>query len=636
MQHLMRKYKREILAVTIALIIVPFVLWGGCAGGFRSKLAADRPGTVGPVAMVNDVPIGPEQFRQMIEQERQARTRGEDAPTYKELAEEGVIEQVLDNMIKGALVELDVADSDLTFERGFLTEQLKKVPLFQNEKGEFDPELWNSWIDQNSNQNWNEVYESLTRQVRQDLWQKRILAPARATESELREEFEADYTKIKVKYAAIEPPIEPTEEQIQEQYEENKERYEKPAERVAEFVAVSLTPPPPDVLNDLVFRAREEDFAALANEFTDGADKENGGDAGWIVLDESVPPHQEVLRNLEVGQTSAAVPGPSGYYIYKVEEERISEETSLREVHVRQIFKRASLTEGERKEREGKAKAIAAKAQESGDLSAAAAEAGLSTSVTGSFSVKSTEIQSVPKSDTFTFRSAVSKVDKGKVSDPIPARENIYVAKVVEWTPAVPQPLEAVRDEVEKDAAQAVARSEEYQDKVDKLAREIVEKAESLGDIPNAFPELDVEINESDAFSVREFDYSSGLFWNPRDVYEAVKGLEPGQLGGPVRDFRNKVYFVELVELTLPDEKLWEEKWPEEKDRYRERMLAMRQQQRMEDYILYLYNTAPPGTVKKNAAAITELLGLDRERAEEEQEDQEAEAPAVDEQAPSP
>ncbi|MFY0991372.1 peptidylprolyl isomerase [Halomonas sp. C05BenzN] len=66
-----------------------------------------------------------------------------------------------------------------------------------------------------------------------------------------------------------------------------------------------------------------ESFAALAQEFSsDRGSAMNGGELGWVRPGQTVPPFEEALEGLEIGEVSAPVRSQYGYHLIQVEERR--------------------------------------------------------------------------------------------------------------------------------------------------------------------------------------------------------------------------------------------------------------------------------------------------------------------------
>ena len=445
------------------------------------------------------------------------------------------------------------------------------------------------------------------------------MAPARVLDSDLKKEFTDNFTKIQVKYVDIDPKITPTDEQVKAEYDKDPTKYQITEKRDAEFVAISLVPPRPPIVDDLITRARNnEDFAELAKKNSQGPDAQSGGAMGWTEQGPNDADYLTPLFQVPVGGVSDAIESGGAYYIYKVEEEKTSEATGGRSVNARRIVIRPKLEDAERTAREEKASAIAAKAKESKDLAAAAAEAGVSVAATLGVGADSTTAENLAPEDVRAFAKDLGAVEDGAVSDVIKARMNLYVAKVTKVTPPVAQPLEAVRDKAVADAIESIRRSSERQEEVKKLSEEIAAAAHSLPGIVAKYPQLNLEIKESKEFTRKDYLFSEGLMVQTVDVYAALGAKDPGAFAGPIRGFRGNQYFVELMKKTPPTDENWANDWSKEEPQLRRMALASKRNQLLSDYLAHLRElTNRTMPIQRDFVAIAKVLGTDREESDQ-------------------
>ncbi len=633
MLHWMRKHMKIILVVTCIIIIPTFVVWGGYAGKSRSG----GQGAEGPavVARVGDTPITGAEYQQRLNLEVERRYRGmKERPSFKDLAQDGTAERVLDGLIDAALLAKEVQKSGYAVDRSYLIDRLKKEAAFQDEKGNFSPALWNQWIDSDPKRNWNPIYAEIQDQVAREVLLRRLMAPGRVLDSELRKEFEDNYTKIQIKYVDVDPKIVPTEDQIKAEYDKDPSKYQIPEKKDVEFVAISMVPPRPAIVDEIVSRARGgEDFAELAKKYSQAADAQDGGAMNWQTPGPNDPPSLTPLFSVAVGAVSDPIEYAGAYYIYKVEQERQDDATGGRSVNARRIIIRGKLEEADRTERQQKAEALAAKAKENGDLKAAATEAGLTVMTTQGLSVESKTAENVADDDVRVLANAVENVELNAVSDVITARSNLYVVKVTNVVPPVIQPLDAVHERVANDAAEELRRSPEHMAEVKKLGDEIKASAKSLQEVVEKFPQLNLEIKESDEFSRKDY-FIKGMLVQSVDVYEALRDKEPGAFAGPIKGMRGDLYFVELVKRTPPTDENWAKDWPKEQDMMRKSAIASKRNQILTDYLADLrLRTEKVSPIQRDYAAVGRILGTEEEEsdkaAENKADDQKKEAPPL-------
>ncbi len=572
-------------------IIVPlsaaFIYWGTPLGNNSG------PGSVpvNNIATAAGTDITVEDYQQALLAERQRQSQFGQQVTLEQLIQSGAARNVLQNLIDRELLRAAADSTGYTFDRKLLADRLKKDPYFQNEDGSFNAERWNELVDNGVNGGWEQQYNRIASDLRYSLYVQSVLASARVIEPEVRDQFKEGYelqnTRITVKQAAIEPKITPTDEEIRARYDEDPSLYEKPEERTIEFVSWSLQPPMPAEAATIVKRARDgEPFETLVEEFSQGPFKDAGGDLGWITRTLTTPQHQLVLFDMEVGGVSDPISGPGGYYIFKLEEKRESEVTGALDVRARQIMLAPTLDEATSNAINAEAEAVADKVAAGATFSDLDIE--LDPLMAGPISIETRTAENIPDEDYFAVRGAVLPLAAGEYTGVVKGANTLYVARVADLKPAEPRPFEEVRDEVEKDVISLKRRSPDYVAERTKLANEIAEKAKSFDDIRAQYPDLPLEVKTLPEFSAMDYDFQSGPPWQAGNVIQAVADAQLGELVGPVNDFLGNPHFVELIARTTPEEGAWETEWETQKQGVIEQQQFAMQQERLEDYLMYL------------------------------------------------
>jgi len=612
----MRKHMKAILIGVMILIIPMFVVWGG----YRSSGRGGPAESEGPVAVatVGDVPIMSTQYRQQLRAElaRRAQQTGGEMPSFQEAAADGTAERVLDGLIDSILVGFEVEKRAFDFDRDFLIDRLKEQPAFRDDSGAFDPTAWNMWLERQEEQNWNAIYADLADRAGRQVLLQEIMAPARVLDSDVRRQFEENFTKIQVKALKLDPPIEPTDEQIQAQYDEDPTQYQWPQTRDVEFVVMSLKPERPPLLDELVQRIRDgEDFAELAKQHSDAPGAQtNGGDMGWTAQNDDLPDNLKALFEIPVGTVSAPIEYAGAYFIYSVPEERINEQTGEREVKASQIRIRPELDQAERQAREEKADAFLIEARAAGDLRAAAEQAQLTVHTLTGVSTDSTELENVDTMDIRTFARGLEGLYGGDVSNVIAGRNDLYVAKITHIEPPVQRPLEEVREQVTEDTANAIRRSPERRAELKALGQNMADGVHSVEQLMAKYPDMNLELKETKDFTRRDFLWNEGLYVQAVDIFEAVGKEQPGTFAGPLQGFQGEAYFVELLKKSPPTDEDWENEWPEQEKSLRESALANKRNQLLMDYLAHLRERAGTGTpVQRNYLALSEILGTNED-----------------------
>jgi len=521
MQELMRKHRRVILVFIVVVIGIPFIFFFG-----MPSIKNDARVGQANVASVGGIPVTEAQYRQALDRMAQMMAQNSpNRPTYKEMVTSGMTENVLKQLVDSALISLQEKSRPLTVDTKVLEKQIREWKEFKDENGNFNAAMYNEWVRETKD--WDTLYASMRDSINRQIYMNAMLSIGnRVSDREIDKELEADGTKMSIKYARIDLPVTPTDEEIQKQFDENKEQYRRPPTNTADFVAVSLTPDVPQKALDAVKEAREgADFAELVKKYSDltapGSD-----DLGWKPVDANPAPQLAALFALSVGQVSDPVSGPTGYIIYKLEEERTNPDTNAREIHGRQIVVNAALSEEERAARQAKAELISAKAKQS-DIATAAQENGLTVLRAASFSSASTEIENVPRQDVPLFRSAIGSQKDADVFKPVRGRANIYVGKVVESVPGEIPPLDEVKTQVSNDVVNKTKRSDEYKKKMTDLTDKIKAEAKSIDEIPAKFPDLKVEVKQTE----KPFSRKDMLYQQPA----IVPGSDLSQFDGYLR-----------------------------------------------------------------------------------------------------
>ncbi|MCC6145454.1 MAG: peptidyl-prolyl cis-trans isomerase [Candidatus Hydrogenedentes bacterium] len=610
MQGWMRKHRRIILVLIIVFIGVPFVIWVAPQG--PSGPGQNTEGTV--VATVGDTPIYDWQLVRALESTGQSKAREQgrqDPLTMAEMAKDGTANEVMKDLISVALFRQEIENRHFEVNQDLLEKTLREEAMFQDQDGKFDAATFNRWVTE-SRVNWNELYQDLNRQVAHEAYVAQLTAPAKfIAPAELDKQVAARHTKIKVKYAKIDPPIELTDEEVRAYFDQNTETYRKPASKTARFIAVDLAPPLPENAAAIVTQAREgADFTALVKEHS-FLQQDVAAEPEWTP--KPLDPQSDIafLFDLEAGAVTDPMPVVGGYRIYKVLEKRNNETTGEPEIKYRDIYLRAQLGDEERKAREEQAAQILAKAEETGSLEDAAAASGLLVKDTGTFTTDSVEVEGLPNEDVRQFTMAFQDVEDTAAFKNVTGRSNLYVARLASVQQGEIPPFEDVQLKVRDDLRQARKLELPYKEKVNEYVAKIEGQAKSLEEIKNQFPELNLQIFESKEITGREFIFENNSFLQGQAVFDAVGEGEPGTFGGPVRGF-DGVYFVELLQKTPPAESE-QQAMEEDKKRIKENLVAQAENELLQDYLLYLNQQrvfSGEVAVDMDDAAIQRILGV--------------------------
>jgi peptidyl-prolyl cis-trans isomerase D len=123
--------------------------------------------------------------------------------------------------------------------------------------------------------------------------------------------------------------IELSDEELKTQYEANKGDYEVPEKRHARHILFKVAESDSKELQEEKKKKAEEvlalarqgnDFAVLAEEYSEGPTKERGGDLGTFSRGQMVPTFDDAVFSIKAGEVSDLVKTRFGYHIIKVDE----------------------------------------------------------------------------------------------------------------------------------------------------------------------------------------------------------------------------------------------------------------------------------------------------------------------------
>ncbi len=152
--------------------------------------------------------------------------------------------------------------------------------------------------------------------------------------------------KISVVYLEVDPKdfggeVEITEKEIESYYEYNAKIYSQPKQVKAKHILFKAEQDDTEeVKNKVKERAEKvlekarkgDDFAALAEEYSEGPSKSQGGDLGYFKTGQMEPPFEEAAFALKKGEISDLVQTRFGYHIILVEDIKEAGMTPLAQV----------------------------------------------------------------------------------------------------------------------------------------------------------------------------------------------------------------------------------------------------------------------------------------------------------------
>ena len=126
-----------------------------------------------------------------------------------------------------------------------------------------------------------------------------------------------------------------TEEEITSSYKENKDSFLVPTQvKISQILIKASENNEAEKKTEEIFKKLEsgEDFSALAKSYSEGPNASEGGDLGFVYIEQLQPQVKEALTELEVGQYTKPIRTPAGYQIIKLESKKLPQYAPISEV----------------------------------------------------------------------------------------------------------------------------------------------------------------------------------------------------------------------------------------------------------------------------------------------------------------
>lgn len=123
-----------------------------------------------------------------------------------------------------------------------------------------------------------------------------------------------------------------SENETKDYYDKNLDLFKEPEQVKARHILVKTEKEANDILSKL---KAGSNFEELAKQYsTDKANKDQGGDLGWIGKGQMVPEFENVAFSLEKGKTSDSVKTQYGFHIIRIDDKKAAEQKSFDAVKV--------------------------------------------------------------------------------------------------------------------------------------------------------------------------------------------------------------------------------------------------------------------------------------------------------------
>jgi len=453
--------------------------------------------------------------------------------------------------------EIRITDAELyEYLRRYPPRELQEHPAFQTEEGEFDYQKYLQALS-DPRVPWTQIEDFIRPNMRLARLQQSILALVRVTDEEIKQFYQDENEKVKVRYILVpsylyqKEDIPVSDEQIQGYYQEHKEEFRAQASANLSYAVFEKKPSPADEeeteqrLLDIKTEISEgEDFAEMAMDYSeDIGSAKNGGDLGWFGKGMMVPPFEEAAFSLEPGEISEPVKTKFGWHLIKVEDKRGKDEKQ--EVKASHILLKILPSEETLTLLKEEADEFVDQVGKS-DFSQIAEEQDLTVSETGWF-VKGGAIPGIgtnPQIDEFAFENK-----QGKISDVFETATGFYVFQIKAKRPAGISTLEEVTQVIKQKLVKIKADSLAYDQ-----AENIYSQVKEGKSLKKAAEENNVTFAEPAEFSRNSFIPQIG---NPPEFIGAAFSLtQPNQISSPVETSLG-AFILQLVSRSPVDDSLF-------------------------------------------------------------------------------
>lgn len=551
MRQLRQNTKIILWIVVIAFVTTIFAVWGM---DLRTGSINQDPNILGKV---NGEPITRAAYRSAYELlAAEVRNMSPDGQlSYSQL--DMIQNQAWENIIIAILTNQQIEKLGIQVTDEEVLNYLRTTPppeiqrYFLDEEGKFNYQAYQQALN-DPTADWTNLENFARQRIPMIKLNQHLGVQVHVSGDEIRRAYEKEYTRMVCRYVGF--PFEDEnvddytapDNEIEAYYNEHIEDYTESEKATVEIVKIDIQPSEADkedVLITMGIISKQinggEDFATLAQTYSEAPTAENGGTTGWIKRGQRPSQVLDVLASLGDGELSEPVETDDGYYLLKRLQERSAGEGDA-EYDAQEIFITLTPRSATLDSLLVLANNLHERAQAVG-LSKAAGELGYEVltpkPISKNFPVEG--LGFLPGLDEFAFNG-----EPGVLSRVMRDESRYYLCQLISRTPEAPRPLEDVKDSISK-----VLAFEHSKELARQKAEALFRDAEKVG-FEAAAESHQREIVQPDTFKVNE--NLTGLGPHSK-LARTVLYMPVGSISPPI-ETRNSYFIAHLLYKTPVDE----------------------------------------------------------------------------------
>lgn len=490
---LRRKAQSPFIQATVLIIALVFIFWG---------VGTNNQGSDTSIATVNDEPITYQQYQQAYNRTVNQLSEQFGGSIPKGLLESmNVEEQVLDQLINGALLRQAATEMGLTISNGEVSEKVRRMEAFKSNDS-FDMAQYEAILSASritpatfedsmradlltskvmnhvgnfAKNNPVAIQERLRFEndeinleyvvFRADSFKKSVEVTDEALQAyyeERKEQYKTD-PQVQLKYLGFSfddfQETDITDDRVQQYYQQNMQNYIVPEKRSVRHILIKTgQDDSAEVLaakrqqaEDILARAKEEgaDFAELARQYSEGPSAPKGGDLGSFSRGKMVASFDNAVFAMQAeGVFADVVQTPFGFHVIKVdsvEAERVRPVDEVKDEIIVAVVKQDASTAAWKAANKAYEEIILA-----GSLDKYAATAEVTVHETDFFE-RATPPPGSPFLRDVSFLNAAFSLNKGELSSLLDTGAGYAIIYALDRRESKTAPFDSVREDVTRD-----------------------------------------------------------------------------------------------------------------------------------------------------------------------------------------